>query len=290
MLISRRVFRFLLISLILLLSAAAQARTNDPSPNLSPFVKYTRSPGQLETAVVTYQNGRGQMVDLVSAVHIGSKYYYRNLNKRFKAYDAVLYELILPDEMAGQKLPQNMGAGGSGLSGMQGMMAKSMGLETQVGAIDYSAANFVHADLTTSGLQQRMSARQENLLTYLMSSLAQSGSMDEKSLGLTEKEFAQLDLMAVLSGQGTAKDRKLMRKLMAATIASSGGLMSAMNDTAIIAERNKQAMEVLKRETAAGKRSLAIYYGAAHMPDMEKRLKKAGWRKVKTDWVKAWAI
>jgi hypothetical protein len=42
----------------------------------------------------------------------------------------------------------------------------------------------------------------------------------------------------------------------------------------LISGRNKAALEVLRQQIAAGKRKLAIFYGAAHMPDMEKRLRQ----------------
>ena len=43
------------------------------------------------------------MVDLVGVVHIGDAAYYQQLNKEFKAYEAVLYEMVKPQ--AGQFKP-----------------------------------------------------------------------------------------------------------------------------------------------------------------------------------------
>ena len=42
----------------------------------------------------------------------------------------------------------------------------------------------------------------------------------------------------------------------------------------LISERNKRALEVLKREIDRGRHKLAIFYGAGHMPDMAQRLEK----------------
>ena len=50
-------------------------------------------------------------------------------------------------------------------------------------------------------------------------------------------------------------------------------------------------MEVLKREIAAGKKEMAIFYGAGHLPDMERRLmsdfkmKRGG-----QTWLEAWEL
>jgi hypothetical protein len=255
--------------------------------SLSPFIRYDTEAGQLDTSIVTMRNDRGQEIDLVSAVHVASPSYYTTLNKRFKDYDAVLYELVIPDEMAGQRLPSQLETG-SGVSGIQSMIAQSMGLTTQMAKVDYSPINFVHADLTRTGLAQKMAERQENLMSYMMKVLSASDSTSSAQLGVTDQELAQLDLMAIMSGRTSAKDKKTLKKLLGSTLASSGGLLSVLGDSALIAERNKAALKVAQKETQSGKRRMAIFYGAAHMPDLKKRLSEEGWKTTRTDWVKAW--
>ena len=232
---SQRIFSSFLLLLFCLVPTLAESGSD-----LSPYIRYTPTPGTVETSLVTMRNSRGQEIDLVSAVHVGSPAYYASLNKKFKQYDSVLYELILPDEMAGQRLPAQMETG-SGVSGIQGMIASAMGLTTQIDKIDYSAANFVHADFTRNGLAQKMAARQENLMSYMMKALSSSGSIDESQLGITDQELAELDFMAVMSGRTSAKDRKVLKKLFGASLASSGGFLSALSDSALIADRNEAA-------------------------------------------------
>ncbi len=41
----------------------------------------------------------------------------------------------------------------------------------------------------------------------------------------------------------------------------------------LIGERNKRALDVLKKQIASGKKKIAVFYGAGHMVDMEKRLR-----------------
>ena len=59
-------------------------------------------PVSFETATVTYlranTDGSETRVDLIGVVHIGSKSYYDALNKLFEQYDALLYELVAPEE------------------------------------------------------------------------------------------------------------------------------------------------------------------------------------------------
>lgn len=66
--------------------------------------------------------------------------------------------------------------------------------------------------------------------------------------------------------------------------------IEANGGTSIIGERNRHALEVMDTEMKAGKKRLAIFYGAAHLPDMEERLLKRGFKLHKTEWIKAWDI
>ena len=58
----------------------------------------------------------------------------------------------------------------------------------------------------------------------------------------------------------------------------------------ILTDRNKVALKVLARELAAAK-ELAIFYGAAHLPDLEERMiEKMGFERKATRWVMAWNL
>lgn len=282
-------FRITGLITLLTLCLTATLVADTPNSSLTPFIRYSKAAGHIETSVVHFRNAQGQELDLISAVHIGSSHYYRTLNDKFTEYDSVLYELVLPDAMAGRPLPAQLETD-SGVSGLQSMIARSLGLTSQVSSVNYSAKNFVHADLTQNGLAQKMAQRQESLLGYLMKAMASSGSAKTADLGVTDEELAQLDLMSLMSGQTTTRDRKILRKLFAAALASSGGVLSAMSDTAIISERNLAALEVVEREARAGTQKMALFYGAAHMPDLKRGLEKQGWVAGKTEWIKAWSM
>ena len=101
--------------LLLLLSAAVRLTTNaatiaakEPAAEATAKSQYMRTirddkerPTALETAIVSFvptdPKAAPLTVDLVGAVHIGDKSYYAELNRRFKDYDAVLYELVAPE-------------------------------------------------------------------------------------------------------------------------------------------------------------------------------------------------
>jgi hypothetical protein len=59
----------------------------------------------------------------------------------------------------------------------------------------------------------------------------------------------------------------------------------------LIDDRNQAAMKVLGKVIAKGKKKLGIFYGAAHMPDFEKRLRdEFDLVAVSTRWLPAWNL
>lgn len=283
-----RIYQLFGTFLLLFVAALSPGVRADTPTGLSPFVRYQNSaPFRLETGVVKMRSPQGQSLDLVSAVHLGDPSYYQQLNSQFTGYDAVLYELVLPESVAGQRLPSQMEASG-GLSGIQSTLARAMGLTTQLTGIDYSAANFVHADLTQEALSASMASRQESILSYFQKAMTKSGSLDTKSMGVTDQEMAQLDLMALLSGTAKPSDRKTLKKLIASAMTQSDGLLSALGDSSLIGERNKAALKALDQQIGKGRRNMALYFGAAHMPDFQSRLVQKGWKVESSDWLPAW--
>jgi hypothetical protein len=47
---------------------------------------------------------------------------------------------------------------------------------------------------------------------------------------------------------------------------------------------------VLENTVASGKKKIAVFYGAAHMPDMSARVKEMGFTPVSVQWNTAWDL
>jgi hypothetical protein len=68
-------------------------------------------------------------------------------------------------------------------------------------------------------------------------------------------------------------------------------VLEGKDGSTILTERNRKAFEVLDRELKAGKKKLGVFYGAAHLPDMEKRLlNDFGMKRSGERWVTAWSL
>ena len=58
----------------------------------------------------------------------------------------------------------------------------------------------------------------------------------------------------------------------------------------ILGLRNDRAWEIFEESLAENWRRTAIFYGAAHMPDLRRRLVESGWIPEDLFWLGAWKI
>jgi uncharacterized membrane protein len=245
---------------------------------------------ELQTALVRFRKGDASL-DLIGAVHIADKDYYAALNTRFAAYDALLYEGIgsppPPAVEAAEPPPVEPAAAPAkkpgkldGLHTAYEAGAEWLGLSYQMKEIDYRKANFVHADLSAEEFAALQAQRKESLLGFVMKAGLQKQSRPVR-------EPSTLRLLASL----VCRDKNGLKRELVHTLGAGDDQIAAIaGDSVIITDRNVKCLEVLDREVLAGKKKLGIFYGAAHFPDMEKRLLEAGWEKTGSEWLTAWEI
>ncbi|MBM3461144.1 MAG: hypothetical protein FJX76_03485 [Armatimonadetes bacterium] len=279
----------LIASLLGLLALPALAR--DPYIRVARDAK--KQPRAMQTCVARFVLPAGQRVDLVSVVHVGERKYYQGLNERFRGYDAVLYELILDDGGTGKaprgpvEIPRD-GGDVSLLSQVQMILCNLLGLEFQLRGVNYGARNFVHADMTSSEFRAAMEKSGETPMTLLMRvlqvAMKNPGTVDDR-------ELEKIDIFALLGRPPTPQEQRILRRVFASSFEDVDEVMNSVMGTSIIAGRNGKALRVLARELKAGRRSLALFYGAGHMADFEQRLvKQHGARLERREWLDAWDL
>lgn len=248
-------------------------------------------PIALETAIVRYvpQSGEGGVsLDLIGAVHVGDLKYYKLLNKRFETYDSMLYELVAEK---GTRIPKGGKPGGDMLP--VELMKNFLLLESQLVHIDYTKKNFVHADLSPKEMKAAMKKRGETGLTLTLGvirDVLREANKMEKAQAQNGVELPELTLSDfIFRSSGAVK----MKRFLAAQLSSTQA-MGAMGETLnqlLISDRNQAALKVFQTEMAKGKSKMALFYGAAHMPDFEKRLlSDYGLKRDKVEWVTAWDL
>jgi hypothetical protein len=225
-------------------------------------------------------------VDLVGAVHIGDAAYYQQLNKEFKAYEAVLYEMVKPAKLDPAQF-QNRPPSSVGM--MQTFMQKQLDLAYQLDEVDYTAKNFVHADMTVKQFRKRQEARGESMFKLMFKMMKED--MARRSKNKTGADISSAELLRALLNPNRSVELKY---LLARQFNEMERLTAGLNDekgSVILTDRNKVALKVLAHELATGKKKLAIFYGAAHLPDLEERMiEKMGFERKATRWVTAWNL
>jgi hypothetical protein len=175
-------------------------------------------------------------------------------------------------------------------------MQSVLALEPQTDHIDYTRKNFVHADLSPEGIAEAMKNRGEDGMTLVLgiaADLLRQVNMEEtkRQKDLLKKPQPEFDpLSLLLDPSGPAKLKRMMAEQMAAMDSPDAGLGQTLT-TILIADRNKAAMQVFGKELAKGKKKIAIFYGAGHMPDFERRLRdEFGMKKDSEQWLQAWDL
>lgn len=281
----RQKLRLGLILLALMPAAVVSAESSTTFARIA--TDESEQPRALQLAIATYvpsTGGRMLSVDLISAIHIGDPSYYAELNERFRHYDALLFELVAPEEaIATNRLAKRKGF----ISSTQIGMTKLLGLSFQLDEVNYDQANFVHADLSPAELRQSMDDRGESLYVYFWRIFfASLDNYARDPLGLKDWEM----LSAVLSAEQDGAFKTMIAYEMT-NINQVRDVLGEDSGTAVIGARNQRAIDVLQREVDSGAKRIGIFYGVAHMPDLEERLlDQLGLKYDNTTWVDAWQL
>ena len=236
--------------------------------------------GHFDVALTSYRNKDGAEVLLFGAVHIADAAHYADLQKRFVDRDALLYELVGPEDYR----PKKGESRGGILSMLQTGLKNGLELEFQLDGVDYSMDNFVHADMTPEEMDASMEERGESLFSMLLSMSMQS----QAAMRENAEEYEGLDfdiVKAFRRGEGRHK----MRVMMASQLEMLENMTAGGKGSTLLEGRNEKCLAVLQRELDNGKKKIGIYYGAAHMPHMERRLvEDFGFEKFNHEWLVAW--
>ena len=216
-----------------------------------------------------------------------------------KPTDAVIGPPGAPRPEAAGGAAEGGGPGGMDMDmirRMQQLMKDTLHLEYQLDVIDYTRRNFVHADMDAESFAKMQQDRGETFEMMILQQFmrAMSGAGEEEApnpadaLGQDPKQMLR-DAIRLLTRPDMERQIKLFVARQLDTMDDQlTGDMPGM--TVILTERNKVAMKVLADTVAAGRRRISLFYGAAHMPDLARRLREMGFQPVRTEWQMAWDL
>jgi hypothetical protein len=242
------------------------------------LVRHDKTQMDLQTRAARFvpESGKGPAVWLVGAAHVGEASYYESIQKLLDAQDLVLYERVNKAKPANnEKQPDTKAT--------YQVLSDGLGLQFQLLAIHYDRPSFRNSDLSWEQLTD-LAAKQGNGAKESLAGI-------EKILDPSSPQSKMLvSLMASVKadpGLGAG-----LRVVMAETLAGQVGLQGspvAAAEDVVINARNEKVFKDLDEEIGkpTTAKSIAIFYGAGHLSDMEKRLAQRHYKLAESQWMTA---
>jgi hypothetical protein len=263
------------------------------------YMRYAEdaSSARLEVAIKSFRMPGGQVVDLIGVVHIADDAYYQRLNRRFDRYDSVLFELVgdpqrlthTPPQVLKQEYDRQY-ASVISMSALQIAVGKYLNLTFQLGEIDYTKANMVHADVSTAEFARMQEERGETMLTLLMRAMNAQFSGTADTTALNDLDMFTL-IRILLSPDAATEFKKTLARMFDQGEALTQ-LIEGDEGSAVLSGRNEVVVRKIREILAdRGQRRVAVLYGAGHMPGIETTLiDKLNARPAREEWLAAWTM
>jgi len=266
-----------------------------------PYMRVARSDSntvalQIAARRFVPSKGRGPIIWLSGASHVGDSNYYAALQRHLDAQALVLFEGVGAKDKKARFDPDQEVS-------IQHTMAESLGLVFQLSAINYDHPHFRNSDLTIAQLQQLLTG---GTTTNRSDRGANAGAGEEfeQLVGIMDgSSFLGTLLHAGLKLIGSSPKLQALTKVMLIeTLGQLKGDMSQLKGVppeiqrlleVIIHERNRVVFDDLKAELRAFSppRSISVFYGAGHMADLERLLRdELKYRPLDEVWLTALAV
>ncbi len=240
------------------------------------------------------------VIRLVGVTHLGTTEYYAGLQTLLDREPLVLFEGV------GATNKEFLSTREQAYS-LQPALAKALGLRFQLQAIDYRGSNFVNSDLSMEELGRVMAGDESP-------GKAAENEGGAVALGELVSVMDGSSWAGVLAKFGVAfigASPRLRATVRLVLIETLGSMEGDLGDSAALPPSMRRLMEVLIRERnsavirdvaravqksrSGGRRqrlgSISVFYGAGHLPDLERRLcAELGYRPGSDDWRTAFDV
>ena len=280
----------------------------------APYLRTTDAKGggrilQIASRTLVSPKKDGPRVTLLGVSHLGEASYYEKIQKKLDTADLVLFEGVGFGDKAQKKDQDDSNA----VSELQLSLARSMGLVFQLEAIRYDRAHFRNSDISSEALLARLqgdpaspSGKDGRTGKDDVNGKSEKGNLQSREFmkALSGNSFVFNFLGKALSFFGKdPKFRALMKLAIVETLGSIEGDVSRLAEASgpgmekfmrvLLEDRNaivfRDLRKVLKDKNPPS--SIVVFYGAAHMPDLENRLvRKLGFRPDGDEWLAAFGV
>jgi hypothetical protein len=295
---------------------------------VEPFMRVTNgASGAVELQVAVRKlvptNGVGPVIWLTGVSHIGETNYYAQLQKHLDAQALVLFEGIhaarkgaATNAVAAEKSAASSPSVAKKESeaaepamkpgertSLQQDLAVSLGLIFQLEAIDYTRGNFKNSDLSVQELRELMDKDDEPAAPDSPKEKRKNEAFEQLLKAMDGNSMLGTMLKAGFKFVGS--NPKLQATAKLALIEALGSIRGDISRMKSLPEEMQRLMEVLihtrndavlrdmrvelKRATPPG--SISIFYGAGHMDDLERRVRREfGYRPENDLWLPAFTV
>ncbi|RME73209.1 MAG: hypothetical protein D6776_07450 [Planctomycetota bacterium] len=291
---------------------------DEPEGGYIRLARYSEHWARLEVASVTLvQPSTGKQVTLAGAVHIADPAYYRSLQRRLDEHDLVLFEGVgadssedlrtirLPDAAQrarelrrrppGFPPPPSDPGPLDPLTTLQTLMGRALDLTFQKDALTYERSWWKPADVSVEELKALLAESGVGPLELLRTRADREAEQQfERTMARALQDLAA-SLVTGKPLQAILKESfgELLVLQMTGADAHGAGAVQKLGplQLALIVGRNDRVEQKLDEALALeDARRIAIFYGAGHMPDLEARLARKGFRRASVEWLPAWEI
>lgn len=230
---------------------------------------------QMQTAAQRFTAEGKPDVWLVGVVHIGEKQYYADLVKLLDAQNLVLFEGVKPSAKAPAP-PADTRA----QTPIYKALSDALGLEFQSTQVNTQRPNWVNSDLSWDDLDKLNKEKNGD----------KAGAFDQLKQALDPTSAMGKQLVTLLQ-TATPGLKEGIKMVLVKTVASGKGPELDKGVQEIILEaRNQSVMDVFAKTVKAesAPKSVAIFWGAMHMPGLQKSLAGLyGYKPAETKWFHA---
>ncbi len=284
-----------------------------------PYMRVTNgATGAVELQVAVRKlvptNGIGPVIWLTGASHIGETNYFALLQKHLDAQGLVLFEGIHAGKMSGatnaiapavkkEAASPQPAAKSPERTSLQKDLAESLGLVFQLEAINYTRANFRNSDLSIHELRELMDKDDEPAAPDSPKEKPRNEAFETLIKAMEGNSLFGTLLKAGFKLVGGNPKLQAMTKLaLIEALGSIRGDISRMKSLpedmqrlmeVLIQTRNDAVLKDLRAELkrVAPPASISIFYGAGHMDDMERRVRREfGYRAESDLWLPAFSV
>jgi hypothetical protein len=155
--------------------------------------------------------------------------------------------------------------------------------------LDYTPKNFVHADMSPDEFANAMKDRNDSFLQMYFRLMGHA--MAHQSEMAAKGESSDVELLSALFATDRPRRLKIVLGKQLSEMESLMVSFGGEDGSVIITDRNKKALEVLKGQIGKGRKKIGIFYGAGHLADMDKRLRKDfNLQPESVTWLTAWDL